>query len=129
MSAIGYKIFEPQQKKSSPPAIFGNEEIFILSRKIKAIGRTVTAYMKRTPTGYKVLAGSEISPTDDGKRSIDVKNKRCNANIDTNGKLLADVDFEKPSPAAEFVLGMSADGNQIWKLNGVPLKNFLQGGN
>lgn len=129
LSAIGYKIFEPQQKKSSPPAIFGNEEIFILSRKIKAIGRTVTAYMKRTPTGYKVLAGSEISPTDDGKRSIDVKHKRCNAKIDTNGKLLEDVEFMKPSPAAEFVLGMSADGKQSWKLKGVPLKNILQGGN
>lgn len=85
--------------------------------------------MKRTPTGYKVLAGSEISPTDDGKRPLNVNTARHNAKIDTNGKLLEDVEFMKPSPAAEFVLGMSADGKQSWKLNGVPLKNFLQGGN
>jgi len=126
LGAIGYKIFEPPKKNSSPPVVKSDEEIFTLSRNVKALGRTITAYMKRTTTGYKVLAGSEISPVDDGKRPLNVNTARHNANID-GGKLLEDVEFPKPSPAAEFVLGMSADGKQNWKLNGVPLKNFLGG--
>lgn len=126
LSAIGYKIFEPPQSKTSPPVATPDKEIFYLARR----DNTVDAKMMRTPTGYKVLAGSKISPNDDGKRSLNVKNARNTAQIDANGKLLEDVEFPKPSPAAEFVLGTSADGNSRWKTKeGVPLKNFLQGGN
>lgn len=127
LSAIGYKIFEPQQKISPPPPVQSDEEIFYLSRRIKALGRTINAQMKRTPTGYKVLAGSDISPLDDSELSANVKKARRAAKID-NGRLLEDVEFNLPSPAATFVLAMPANGNDSWKTrDGVPLKNFLEG--
>lgn len=124
LSAIGYKIFEPPQQKISPPVI-QNDGIFYLTRRLKKLGRNISARMKRTSTGYKVLTGSEISPLDDGNRSLNVKNARNSAQI-VNGILQEDVEFNKPSPAAEFVLGYSANGNDYWKTkDGVPLKNFL----
>lgn len=125
LSAIGYKIFEPQ-KTSPPPVIQTDEEIFILSRKIKALGRTITAQMKRTPTGYKVLAGSEISSLDENL-SVSLKKRRSSVKISAENILLEDVEFNSPSTAAEFVIGNHANGNVEWKLNGVPLKNFLGG--
>ena len=128
LSAIGYKIFEPQQKISPLPPVQSDEEIFYLSRFIQKLGRKVNAQMKRTSTGYKVLAGSEISPLDDNELSANVKKARRAAKIDSNGILLEDVEFPKPSPAATFVLAIPADGNQNWKTrDGVPLKNFLEG--
>ena len=74
LSAIGYKIFEPPQKNLPPPIAAADEEIFYLSRKIKRLGRTIAATMTRTPTGYKVLAGSEICPIDSDKLSAPLKN-------------------------------------------------------
>lgn len=129
LSAIGYKIFEPQQKILPPSAVKPDEEIFFLTRKIKKLGRTITARMKITPTGYKVLAGSEISPLDDDELAASVKKARRSAKIDMNGILLEDVEFSKPSPAATFVLAVPADGNRNWKTHdNVPLKKFLQNG-
>jgi len=125
LSVIGYKIFEPK-KISALIVKPTDEEIFYLSRKIKALGRTINAQMKITPTGYKVLAGSEISPLDDTELSANVKKARRAAKIDSNGILLEDKEFDKPSPAATFVLAMPTDGNREWKRNGEPLKKFLE---
>lgn len=127
LGAIGYKIFEPKKISLSPP-VQKDEEIFHLSRKIKRLGRNINAKMKITPTGFKVLAGSEVSLLDDNKRSATVKKIRHSAKID-NGILLEDVEFNSASSAAEFVIGNSANGLQEWRKNGVPLKNFLHGGN
>ena len=125
LSAIGYKIFEPKKVSQPPPVVNSGEEIFQLSRKIKTLGRTVNAQMKRTSTGYKVLAGSDISPLDAEKLSTPMKKLRHSEKV-MNGKLLEDVEFSSPSGAAQFVLGGTADGPREWKLNGVSLKNFLQ---
>ncbi len=125
LSAIGYKIFEPPPK-TPPPAVKSYEEIFYLSRRVKKLGRTINAQMKRTATGYRVLAGSEISPIVDGELSLNVKNARNAAKI-VDGRLKEDMEFDKPSPAATFVLAMPADGNSCWKTkDGVSLKKFLQ---
>ena len=120
LGAIGYKIFEPQKKVSPPPP---GEEIFQLSRLIKRLGRTVNAQMKRTPTGYKVLAGSEISPLDADKLSAPMKKLRHSEKV-ANGKLIEDIEFSSPTSAAEFVIGNNANGWEYWKLNGVSLKNL-----
>ena len=123
LSAIGYKFFEPQQKISPPPPAQSDEEIFYLSRKIKALGRTINAQMKRTPTGYKVLAGSDVSPIEQKNFSASLKKLRHSDKV-ANGKLLEDIEFTSPSYAAAFVIGGSASGLQEWKKNGVPLRNF-----
>ena len=127
LSAIGYKIFEPPQKNSSPPAAEADDEIFYLSRKIKRIGRTIAATMIRTPTGCKVLAGSEICPIDSDKLSAPLKKLRHSEKI-SDGRLTEDVEFNSASTAAEFVIGNSANGLQEWRTrDGLPLKNFLGG--
>ena len=125
LGAVGYKIFEPPKKISPPPAAKSDEEIFYLTRTIKRLGRKITAQMKRTQTGFRVLAGSEISPQDNGKLSSAMKKRRLNAKI-VDGRLLEDVEFNLPSPAATFVIGNSANGYTEWKTrDGLPLKNFL----
>lgn len=124
LSAIGYKMFEP--KKISPtPVIKSDDEIFYLSRKVKALDRTINAQMKRTPTGYKVLAGSDVCPLDAERLSAPMKKLRHSEKV-ANGKLLEDIEFPSPSGAAQFVLGGTADGPREWKLNGVSLKKFLK---
>lgn len=123
LRAIGYKIFEPLQK-SSPRIIKPDEEIFYLPRKIKRLGKSIDAKMKITPKGYKVLAGSEVSPLDDSNLSVNMKKLR-RTKID-GGKLIEDVEFSSPSSAAQFVLGNNANGLEAWRTrDGVPLKKLL----
>lgn len=126
LSAIGYKFFEPPQKNSPSPAVKPDEEIFYLPRKIKRLGRSIDAKMKRTSTGYKILAGSEIPPLDDSNLSANMKKLRHSVKI-VDGKLTEDVEFSSPSSAAQFIIGNSINGLLEWKTrDGVPLKNFLQ---
>lgn len=126
LSAIGYKVFEPPQKISSQSVVKLDEEIFYLPRKIKRLGRSIDAKMKITPTGYRVLAGSEISPLDDSNLSANMKKLRHSTKI-VDGKLIEDVEFPSASTAALFVIGNNVNGLQDWKTrDGVPLKNFLR---
>lgn len=123
LSAIGYKIFEPLQKNSTP-LVIEDDGIFYLSRKIKVLGRTINAKMKRTATGFKVLAGSEISPLDAPQLSAPLKKIRHSDKI-ANGILLEDTEFKSSSTAAAFVIGNSVNGNDYWKTKGgLTLKNF-----
>lgn len=127
LSAIGYKIFEPPQKVLPPPVIDSGEEIFYLPRKIKALGKNINAKMKRTPTGYKVLAGSELSPLDAECLSANLKKLRHSDKI-ANWILLEDMEFNSPSTAASFVLGNNINGLVEWKTkDGVPLKDLQEG--
>lgn len=123
LSAIGYKMFEPQ-KVSTPPPVKSDEEIFYLPRKIKRLGRSIDAKMKCTSTGYKVLEGSEVCPIDDSNLSANMKKLRQSKVA--NGKLIEDVEFTSSSSAAQFVIGHSVNGLKEWKRHdGVPLKNLL----
>ena len=125
LSAIGYKMFELPQKTSTPPPVKSDEEIFYLPRKIKRLGRSIDAMMKITSTGYKVLAGSEVSTLDDSNLSANMKKLRHSKVA--NGKLIEDIEFSSPSSAAQFVIGSSINGLKEWKTrNGIPLKNLLQ---
>ena len=110
LSAIGYKIFE--QQKISVPKLDG--EIFQLSREVKKLGKKISAQMIRTSTGYKVLAGSDVSPLDDEAHlSARMKELRHSEKV-SDGKLLEDLEFKSSSSAAQFVLGMSANGLTSW---------------
>ena len=128
LNAIGYKMFEPQ-KISAPPkvkrAVEYAEEIFYLSREIRKLGKKISARMIRTSTGYKVLAGSDVSPLDDEEHlSNKMKELRHSEKV-VDGKLIEDLEFSSPSGAAVFVLGASANGWTSWATaDGVQLKNL-----
>lgn len=124
LSAIGYKIFEP--KKNPTPSPQHDDDIFYLSRKVKALGRTINAQMKITPTGYKVLAGSDVSPIESENLSAPMKKLRHSDKV-ANWKLLEDIEFTSPSSAAEFVVGNHVNGKEYWKKNGVQLKDLQEG--
>lgn len=114
----------------SLPVETSAEEIFYLSHFVKKFGRTVNAQMKRTPKGYSVLAGSEISPVNTRTLSEQIQKQRRSAKFDANGNLLETVEFSSSSDAAAFVIGDKVDGSSEWKTrDGVTLKNFLQGDN
>ena len=123
LNAIGYKMFEPLKEISPPPA--DAEEIFYLSREIRKLGKKISARMIRTSTGYKVLAGSDVSPLDDEEHlSNKMKELRHSEKV-VDGKLLEDLEFSSPSGAAVFVLGASANGWTSWATaDGVQLKNL-----
>lgn len=124
LSAIGYKFFEP--KGNTPPLDTIDNDIFTLSRFVKKLNRTINAQMKITPTGYKVLAGSDVSPVESESLSEPMKKLRHSDKVE-NGKLLEDVEFNSSSYAAVFVVGKHTSGLQEWTKNGEPLKNFLEG--
>ena len=127
LSAIGYKIFEPPQKISKLSVVKPDEEIFYLSRPIRRLNRTINAQMKRTSTGYKVLAGSEISPYEAKHLKDNIKKLRESAKEKiVENKLIEDIEFSSPSSAAAFVLGMSANGYTSWMptKDGVPRKDL-----
>ena len=141
LRAIGYKIFEPlptvEPTKIEPlptvepsPAVAPDEEsdeqIFYLSRRITKLGRTIHAQMKITPTGFKVLAGSEISPDENPTMYAVVKKARRSAKIDANGILLEDMECKTSTMAGMFVMGNKVAGPTEWQTrDGEPLKNFL----
>lgn len=131
LSAMGYKMFEPLPKVEPPkvepsPDEESDEKIFYLSRFIKKLGRKVNAQMKITPTGFKVLAGSEISPDENPTLYAVVKKARRSAKIDANGILLEDMECKTSTMAGMFVMGNKVGGPTEWQTrDGEPLKNFL----
>ena len=130
LNAIGYKIFEPLSKPAPPKKLDENdEEIFYFSRNVQRIGHIPDAKMKRTPTGYKVLAGSEISSYEIPKLSMSLKKRRHAAKVDENRRLLEDEEFSSAKLAAQFVIGNYAHLTDWQTREGVPLKNISQGGN
>ena len=129
LNAIGYKMFEPLKEISPPKKILpppaDAEEIFYLSREIRKLGKKISARMIRTSTGYKVLAGSDVSPLDDEEHlSARLKELRHSEKV-VDGKLIEDLEFSSPSGAAMFVLGASANGWTSWAAaDGKLLKEF-----
>ena len=125
LNAIGYKMFEPPKKISSPPVVTSAEEIFYLSREIRKLGRIVNAQMKKVSENcYKVLAGSDVSPLDTERLSTPLKKLRHSEKV-VDDKLTEDMEFKSSSTAAQFILGTSADGPREWKTkDGVSLKKL-----
>lgn len=72
-----------------------------------------------------VKAGGKIHPTFNGQKSV--KSIRDNEKIvDKEGNILSDVEFSSPSAAAQFVNGNISNGLRVWKIDGMPLGQFLK---
>ena len=70
-----------------------------------------------TKTGeLVVLKGSVVSPTiseSKSSRAINPIKKKREASV-KNGKTICDMKFKSPSTAANFVMGRSSNGYEVW---------------
>lgn len=125
---LGHTLFEPKDPRinntgesvQKPVA----SSILYLNRTIKNVGE-IQATGLLTTEGFVVLKGSHISPVEDNTISYTLKERRKNAQIDSNGILLVDELFNSSSYAAMFVIGKSANGLTSWKTDeGISLKQI-----
>lgn len=120
LDILGYKIFVPLEKQSTPIMAEheDNELMLSLSQKIKRSNKSIKAYCKPTNEGFVVLAGSQIEETDSVSISDSIKKIRqqCKQNNEIkDGVLTKNYSFKSASYAAEFVVGSSTSGQVAWK--------------
>lgn len=116
VGSLGSKVLEPidpectevdsedQQDQPTEPLLY------LTYKSIGATGR-------RTPEGFVVLTGSEVSEetTPSCSNAALVNREKHAADIGPDQQLSRDILFTTPSAAAEFVMGASASGNDYWK--------------
>lgn len=125
---LGHTLFEPKDPRTNNTGESVQEpvasSVLYLNRTIKNVGE-IQATGLLTTEGFVVLKGSHISPVEDNTISYTLKERRKNAQIDSNGFLLVDELFNSPSYAAMFVIGKSANGLTSWKTDeGISLKQI-----
>jgi hypothetical protein len=88
--------------------------IYKLKRKIKRAGIVIQATMQVTSGKYIVLKGSMVCENEGPGLSDNIIEARKSATI-IDGKLYADVAFNSPSAASQFVIGAASNGWDNWK--------------
>ena len=117
MTALGYKVFEPQPSKDSDDS--GKEDLLYFTRNQEK------AYGKIDDGRFWVLKGSHINPEMASYLPIGVKNARedYGNSIGKDNILKENIPFGSPSYAASFVCGKSSNGLVEWKnKDGITLK-------
>ena len=100
---------------------------YILKQKIKAIHKTLKAYMNVVGGKYIVPANTEVCLVEGVGLSPGVKQLR-DLYVNENGISTEDVEFSSPSGAGSFVTGKSCNGWEAWRTDqGVPISVFRQG--
>lgn len=129
MGTLGHRLFDPIMKSAKTETENENKKTdeprqLYLKRTIADVG-TIEAFGMETTEGFVVLSGSHISPKHDDNISETIKEKRKNAALDAEGKLIEDQLFTSPTYAAVFVIGKSANGLTTWKdKNGQQLRDL-----
>ena len=129
MGTLGHRLFDPIMKPAKTETENENKKTnesrqLYLKRTIADVG-TIEAFGMETTEGFVVLSGSHISPKHDDNISETIKEKRKNAALDAEGKLIEDQLFTSPTYAAVFVIGKSANGLTTWKdKNGQQLRDL-----
>ena len=129
MGTLGHRLFDPIMKSAKTETENENKKTnesrqLYLKRTISDVG-TIEAFGMETTEGFVVLSGSHISPKHDDNISETIKEKRKNAALDAEGKLIEDQLFTSPTYAAVFVIGKSANGLTTWKdKNGQQLRDL-----
>ncbi len=121
LGVLGYKVFVPYIRKVEKeiPEVKSDDLILHLSRTIKKSGRTIKGTCRRTNEGYVVLAGSMIEEVGYDSISDNLKalREKCHKNGEVvDGKITKDYLFNSPSTASSFLLGVSSNGRDEWKL-------------
>ena len=112
INALGYKLLEPFSQVESPASEADDEMLFLTSGSAKATGKVTTE-------GFVVFEDAIINEKTSTKSLSAGKQKLRQTLIDSdkvqNWKTTEDILFSSASAAADFILGYSVSGPQMWK--------------
>ena len=112
INALGYKLLEPFSQVESPASETDDEMLFLTSGSAKATGKVTTE-------GFVVFEDAIVNEKTSTKSLSAGMQKLRQALIDSdkvqNWKTTEDILFSSSSAAADFILGYSVSGPQIWK--------------
>lgn len=115
---MSLKELEKRAQFDKESDVKGSELKLFLTRRVRKIGK-ITAQCRRTGEGFVLLPGSRVSHYSAPHLSTSLIQWReqmfKTGKIDQAGQLLEEVIFASASQAAMFVLGMSANGRQLWR--------------
>lgn len=112
INALGYKLLEPFSQVESPASEADDEMLFLTSGSAKATGKVTTE-------GFVVFEDAIINEKTSTKSLSAGMQKLRQTFIDSdkvqNWKTTEDILFSSASAAADFILGYSVSGPQMWK--------------
>ena len=112
INALGYKLLEPFSQVESPASEADDEMLFLTSGSAKATGKVTTE-------GFVVFEDAIINEKTSTKSLSAGMQKLRQTLIDSdkvqNWKTTEDILFSSSSAAADFILGYSVSGPQMWK--------------
>ena len=112
INALGYKLLEPFSQVESPASETDDEMLFLTSGSAKATGKVTTE-------GFVVFEDAIVNEKTSTKSLSAGMQKLRQTLIDSdkvqNWKTTEDILFSSSSAAADFILGYSVSGPQIWK--------------
>lgn len=112
INALGYKLLEPFSQVESPASEADDEMLFLTSGYAKATGKVTTE-------GFVVFEDAIINEKTSTKSLSAGMQKLRQTLIDSdkvqNWKTTEDILFSSASAAADFILGYSVSGPQMWK--------------
>lgn len=112
INALGYKLLEPFSQVESPASEADDEMLFLTSGSAKATGKVTTE-------GFVVFEDAIVNEKTSTKSLSAGMQKLRQTLIDSdkvqNWKTTEDILFSSSSAAADFILGYSVSGPQMWK--------------
>lgn len=112
INALGYKLLEPFSQVESPASDADDEILYLTSGSAKATGKVTTE-------GFVVFEDAIVNEKTSTKSLSAGMQKLRQTLIDSdkvqNWKTTEDILFSSSSAAADFILGYSVSGPQIWK--------------
>lgn len=112
INALGYKLLEPFSQVESPASEADDEMLFLTSGSTKATGKVTTE-------GFVVFEDAIVNEKTSTKSLSAGMQKLRQTLIDSdkvqNWKTTEDILFSSSSAAADFILGYSVSGPQMWK--------------
>lgn len=112
INALGYKVLEPFSQADSPESKMDDKTLSLSTG-------SASAYGKVTTEGFVVFAGARVNEKTSAK-SLSAGAQKMRQKFFESGKIenlvtAVDILFSSPSAAADFILGYSVSGPQIWK--------------
>lgn len=112
INALGYKLLEPFSQVESSASETDEEILYLTSGSAKATGKVTTE-------GFVVFEGAVVNEKTSTKSLSAGMQKLRQTLIDSdkvqNWKTTGDILFSSSSAAADFILGYSVSGPQMWK--------------